>query len=219
MAYLPDPRGKKETGGSLFEKSESMKAGHQRKKATAIAGLIALTGITAMMLLATLAAGPAAAHPSMNVSFQANCENAAGWVTGPGGSSSEVYLTVISQNSCSSQGSFAVVYVHHTPATLPTTEPSYTPVNYHSGTPRIFVYMSDGSYAFIYPNSVYGAGNVEAVPGGIIPYTTWMASEASNSVAAVYIVADTSQAIPYTAYITCFQYSDVYVIGSSAAGC
>lgn len=198
-----------------------MKAGHQRKKATALAVVMALTGVAAMMLLATFAAGPAKASPPMNVSFQANCDNAAGWVTGPGSSASEVYLTLNSPNSCAVEGSFALVFVHHTPAALPTTEPSYVASYYQAGTPRIYVDMSDGSYAFIYPSSVFGTNNIEAHPGGypLISWTTWTASEGSNSVVGVYIIADTSAPTPYTSYITCFQYSDVYLIGSSAAGC
>jgi hypothetical protein len=157
------------------------------------------------------------AAPGMNLSFQASSGNSAGWVVGPGqGSASEAYLTVNTPGN-----SFAVITVHHFPASLPLVQPSFTSAQYASGTPRIFIYMSDGNYIFI-----FGDGTVECVVNGqavaTLPngspcsYTAFVAYEASTStsVSAVYIVADTSQLVPYTAYITSFQYAGDCLIGA-----
>lgn len=178
---------------------------HTKEKVAALS----LAGILAFIFV--LPIGSVFASPPMNLSFQTSSGNSAGWVTGPGSSSSEAYLTIDS----SAPGSFAVIYVHHTPSTLPSAEPSYTPVGYASGTPRIFIFMSDGNYIFIYPDSVLGAGYVSSTNLGTVLYTTWASSETGSgaTVTAVYIIADTSQAIPYTAYITSFQYDGVTLIG------
>ena len=76
--------------------------------------------------------------------------------------------------------------------------------------------MSDSDLIFIYP---VGSGiPVETHIGGIgsyaINYTAFLAYEQSQgaTVTSVIIVADTSQAIPYTAYITSFQYNGVNII-------
>jgi hypothetical protein len=165
--------------------------------------------------LVGLAASTAAAAPRMSISFQASSGNSAGWVT----HNQEAYLTINSDAS----DSFAVIDVHHFSTTLPTLEPSYTPVGYASGTPRIFIDMSNGNFAFIYPDSVYGTGNVEYVvydsatqgyTTSIVSYATFAGDESGVTVSAVYIVADTSQPPSYTADITCFQYSGDYLIGS-----
>jgi hypothetical protein len=175
-------------------------------------GIIAISclAIVAMVFSTTAAL---AVNPPMNLSFQASAGNAAGWVVGPGSSHSEAYLTVNTPGD-----SFAVIDVHHFPAALPKVEPSFTATHYLSGTPRIFIYMSDGDYAFIFP---VGSGvALEAVINGspstsITTYSGFVQHEVSQgaTVGAVYIVADTSQQVPYTAYITYFQYAGVELIG------
>ena len=79
--------------------------------------------------------------------------------------------------------------------------------------------MNDSSGAFIYPAAVFGTNNVETLGSACsssgLAYSTWQTCEAgtTNTVSAVYIIADTSQAVPYTAYITAFQYNGIDLIG------
>ena len=179
--------------------------------------IIVISILTIVALLFSTGTAFADSQAPMNLSFQVSSGNSAGWVTGPGSSSSEAFLTI----NTATGFSFAVIYVHHTPAALPITEPSYSVINYASGTPRIWIYMSDGSGAFIYPTAVFGTTNVETLgftcsSSGFVAYSTWQTCEAgtTNTVSAVYIIADTSQAVPYTAYITCFQYNSTFLIGT-----
>lgn len=170
--------------------------------------------ITVTLLALTFSAIPAFGHGNapMNISFQASYGNSAGWVYGPGNSNAEVYLTI---GASSAQYGYALVNVHHFPSTLPSEEPSYTAVGYASGTPRILIGFSDGNYIFIFPDSVYGAGTVEYVTSSgpsFVTYTALLTDEASATVSYVIIVADTSQAIPYTAYITDFTYNGIELI-------
>lgn len=174
--------------------------------------LMALSCLAVATLMYTMSAANAGVPP-MNLSFQASAGNSAGWVTGPGSPHSEVYLTVNTPG-----GSFSVVTVHHFPASLPAQEPSFTAINYASGTPRIYIQLNNTDYAFIYPS---GSGvYLETIIGGhayySMSYADFVTYENGQGaiVTAVFIVADTSQAVPYTAYITSFQYYGDYLIGS-----
>jgi hypothetical protein len=184
----------------------SQKSRFRRGFTAAITASI-LTGVALAVVLSTVAT--AAAAPAMNLSFQTSSGNSAGWVTGPGSSSSEAYLTINNATGFS----FAVITVHHFPTALPSTTPAFVSPQYKSGTPRIFIDMADGNYVFI-----YGDTTVECILSGVsvypCSYSGFYSTESSSSVSAVYIVADTSQAVPYTAYITCFQYNSDDLIGS-----
>ena len=145
--------------------------------------LIIISMVTVIALLFSSGTAFAAAH--MNISFQTSSGNSAGWVVG----GQETYLSI---GASSAADGFAVIYVHHTPTDLPASEPTYSVTGYGSGTPRIFVEMSDGSYMFIYPDSVYGSGNVECVTTSGDTITTYSACSSTLSgngatVAAVYI--------------------------------
>jgi hypothetical protein len=177
------------------------------------------TKIIAISILAVIAllfsTATAFADPGMSLSFQASSGNSAGWVSGPGtGTSSEAYLTITNPAGFS----FAVIAVHHFPSTLPTTStPSFTSPQYATGTPRIYIQMNDGNYIFIFGDgtaeSVCSSTCTSAYGSVSVVYPTFAAQESSATVSAVYIVADPSQPVPYTAYITCFQYAGVALIG------
>ena len=145
------------------------------------------------------AAAPAlaAGNAPMNLSFQASSGNSASWVI----HGQEAQLSV---NNSTSSG-YAVISLHHFSSTLPTTEPSFTATNYASGTPRIVIFMSNTAVFFIYPNGVVTGSTPTA-------YATFVAANAGATVAGVFIVADTSQPVPYTTDVTSFQYAGVDLI-------
>jgi hypothetical protein len=133
--------------------------------------------------------------PPMSIFFQVSAGNSAGWsVYG-----ADAYLTVHS----SAPGSFAVLGVNYFNPTPPSSEPSLAATNYASGTPRIVIFMSDNNNLFIYPTG-----------GPPTNYAAWLAAETADgaTVTGVYIVADTSQPVPYTTDVTSFQYNGVFLI-------
>jgi hypothetical protein len=68
--------------------------------------------------------------------------------------------------------------------------------------------MSDGNNLFVHPD-----GSAEWTGNGPGNYSDFLAAEGSAAVNAVYIVADTSQGVAYTANVTAFQYNGVNLIG------
>jgi hypothetical protein len=134
--------------------------------------------------------------------LQATAGNSAVWVKH--GQNTYAALTVNNADA----GSNALIAVSRFSSTLPTTQPSFTTTNYAAGTPRIVVMMADGNTLFIYPD-----GSAEWIGHGPITYSTFAANESASTVSAVYIVADASQTVPYTANVTAFQYNGVNLIG------
>jgi hypothetical protein len=150
-----------------------------------------------------LAVASALASPPMKLSLQASTGNSASWV----GHGHNVYAS-LTIGSASAPDGYALIAVSRFGSTLPSTEPSFATSGYAAGTPRIVVSMSDGNNLFVHPD-----GSAEWTGNGPGNYSDFLAAEGSAAVNAVYIVADTSQGVAYTANVTAFQYNGVNLIG------
>ncbi len=98
---------------------------------------------------------------------------------------------------------------------LPDTAPSLAATGYAAGTPRLVIAMDDGTYVFGYPtNSGDNAAGLFESPktSGYVQWSDILAAYGTTKVSDVYVVADGSQATPYTASVTSLQYNGkVYI--------
>jgi hypothetical protein len=98
--------------------------------------------------------------------------------------------------------------------TLPAEEPTFVTDSYSTGSPRLDIKLSDGTYIFGYPEQ---GGNTWNLPGSGAP-KTWADVEAyvtSNTltVSQVFIVLDTSGGTSVVAHISSLQYGGADLIG------
>lgn len=171
------------------------KAGILRMTA-ALAGAVAVIG---------LSAGPALASPALNVSFSSSAGSTAHWLPKHSG----ILLSVAGNPSTA----YAVASLHHFDhSALPTEEPSFSATGYAAGTPRLVIVMNDGAVIFGY--SIGGSMLWEPHASGLPMYTSdWAAVTsfyASDGVSQVFIVADGSQPLPYSATVSNIEYGGAY---------
>lgn len=171
-----------------------------------ISGTWAVLGTAiGVFALGALAASPALASPTPNISFYTQGASTASWLP----NHSAVQLTVPDKSS------YAIVVFHHVSSAIPTTAPSFTAPQYASGSPRWYIQLSTGPYLFGYPGDDWNVNECAGVNNGTnYTYTQAIAAlsncdSADASVSAVYIVADSSQPVPATDVISAIQYNSV----------
>jgi hypothetical protein len=102
-----------------------------------------------------------------------------------------------------------------TGSALPSTAPVFLTDTYSTGTPRLAIQLSNGSYAVGYPAQFEQSSDWE-LQG---QYTTWAAVQDyvnanSLTVSSAFIVADASAALGSTNVITCVNYSGTPLLGN-----
>ncbi len=136
------------------------------------------------------AAGPDAAQ---NLSFSASSDGAsAHWSAGKG---SPIDLTL-----GTTQGSYAVITLHHLPAFAVDglAEPTFSTDNYTAGSPRYYITLSNGETLWGYPPNAHlnGSDFGWAINNGNT-YESWneiQAAESGATVTGAYVIADADQA-------------------------
>jgi hypothetical protein len=175
--------------------------------------LATLASIPAFALglgLATPTAGSAAAT---NISFSSTAANSAHWNADH--TALVFTLTNGTANARQGLGGYALAYLHNTPRALPTSEPSLSGDNIASGTPRLDIFLADGSYFFVYNDGSFQYNNGGALSencwGGSACQADWttLADEINANVSSVYVIADGSQTMPYTATVNSLVYSGI----------
>jgi hypothetical protein len=157
---------------------------------------------------AALTLGIASADPAPTVTFSSSNDGAsAGWTQGKG---SPIELTL-----GTSQGSFAVVRLHHVHGTAVSglSEPSFATNDYAAGSPRYFIELSDGNSLWGYPpnSGLNGTDFAWSVNNGST-YMSWVAAQAAEANATVtdaYVIADADQAAGTTDEITGLTFGDI----------
>jgi hypothetical protein len=177
---------------------------------TRLATLASIPALALGLGLATATAGSAAAN---NISFSSTAGNSAHW----NADHTALVFTVTNGTANAHQGlgGYALAYLHHTPSQLPTTEPSFSGDNIASGTPRLDIFMADGSYFFVYNDGSFQYINAGPLSqdcwGGSACQAGWatLAGAVNTSVSSVYVIADGSQTMPYTATVNSLVYSGI----------
>lgn len=175
------------------------------RKVSALCTMATLAGALAVI---GLPAGPAlASSPALNISFSSSAGSTAHWLPKHSG----ILLRVAGNPSTA----YAVASLHHFDASaLPSQEPSFTATGYASGTPRLAILMDDGAVIFGYPIGPGGSMVWEPHASGLPLYTSdWAAVTSFYSgvgVSQVFMVADGSQPLPYTATVGNIEYGGAY---------
>lgn len=180
------------------------------------ARLAALATIPVLALGVSLATATASSAATTNISFSSTAGNSAHW----NADHTALVFTVTNQTANAHQGSggYALAYLHNTPSALPGIEPSFSGDNIASGTPRLDIFMSDGGYFL-----VYNDGSFQYIDGGTLSENCWGGSacqtdwstladtiNAGNTqVDSVYVIADASQTLPYTATVDSLVYDGI----------
>ena len=157
---------------------------------------------------ALLLAVGASADPAPTVTFSSSNDGAsAGWTQGKG---SAIDLTL-----GTSQGTFAVVRLHHAHGTAMSglSEPTFDTGDYAAGSPRYFIELSNGDSLWGYPpdSGLNGTDFAWSINNGNT-YTSWPAAQSAEGYATVtdaYVIADGDQAAGTTDEITGLTFGDI----------
>lgn len=177
--------------------------------------LAALASIPAVALGVGLATATAGSAATTNVSFSATAGNSVHWNADH--TALVFSLTNGTANARQGGGGYANAFLHNTPSELPTTEPSFDGTGIASGTPRLDIFLADGSYFFVYNDGSFQYNDgalTQSCWAGSACKADWTALQSqltSATVSQVYLVADASQALPYTATVTSLDYNGTYV--------
>lgn len=192
--------------------------------------MLALTAAAAAAAASVALALPASAtispasSPAPGVSFTVTGSgNTAGWALGSNHPDAVLHLASTASNSN------AAITVTNIPANseMPTTAPTFATTGYAAGTPRLEIQAGDGSYEAAYPASVCGqtapavcwaspvgtAGtSYDATYGQVRAYV-----DSHGGVLVAFVVADASQAPPYTADVTALSWGTTTLVPGTVA--
>lgn len=175
--------------------------------------LAALASVPALALGVGLATATAGSAATTNISFSSSAGNSAHW----NADHTALVFTMNNASAPKGQGGYgyAIAYLHGTPSKLAPDmpAPTMTATNFAAGTPRLDICLTDGSggCVFGYPTA---SGTMTWESNSLMSPSVPYGSSWSDVVAAVgerdvtvFVVADGSQTVPYTATVTSLEYN------------